>query len=157
VSPTEVHLEAVVLDDVAREGVLHPGIVDAVPKPDVAHGHSRDPEAVLLPALPGAELERVERKVREVGEPATWESQMANLGREHLERAEREVVGVHVRDEHGVDRGHVRDVDPGLDQPARETGDRRREDRIGEHDLVVDLEEAGGVPHPEHREPRIFP
>src|SRR5262249_48224546 len=103
---------------------------------------------------PRPELERRKREVRKVGRATTRQEEHTHFSLEHRKAAEREMIEVHVRDEDDVERWEVVGIDARLDEALRELPHGRREDRISEHELVVDLNERRRMADPHDGEAR---
>jgi hypothetical protein len=114
--------------------------------------HGRDAQTVLLPYLPRTQLVDGEAEVGQVRDAAGRHEERPHLPLDRVEAAERQMIEVHVRDEHRIEGGQVLGLEPGLDEALRELTNAAREHRIGEHDLVVDLQERRRMSDPEHGE-----
>ena len=144
----EIHGHAAVLDDVPRERPGHPRAVDPVAKAGVDHRHRRDAESVRLPRLPPPQLERGEVQVGDVDEPARGHEERPCLVLDRLEGPERQMIHVHVRHEDRVERRQALCLDARRDEPRAQHADRAGEHRIGEDDLVLDLDERRRMADP---------
>ena len=153
----EVDRQPVVLDDVAGEARVHPRLVDPPAEPGVLHGHGGDPQPAVLEAVVQRGSSTVsKRKSGTHAEPFCGSDQDAHLALDHR-RASRWTGGRRACARSGRRRRAAAPRARGRAPPGGATthADRLGEDRVGQDELVVHLDQRGGVPDPEHGEPRV--
>jgi hypothetical protein len=136
----EIDGDPVMLNDVTGKRVRMGVRVQDAPSV-VIHRNRGHREPTLLPLAPVGNLHDPIAALRYVGGCAHGREHARQSRTEQVKSVARQMVEVPVRDENGIDPGKMCRRDARLHQPARQAADVLGEDRIGEDELVANLDQ----------------
>ena len=119
-------------------------------------GYGGNPQFAFSNGLKAPDLLRTKAIIRHINKARLRHEQAPYPGLQQVQRAERKVVDVHMRDQRHVDRWKIACSDSWLHKPPGEACSYGLgEYRVRQYPLIVELEQYGCMPYPKRGQPDI--